>query len=324
MTAAPNLTNGSFRLAFAATKGGKSAPDSVPVTLINLPPKIELSGDKDVTLDAGKTANFEVKISDEAPDFLFILATNQNKDLHVKWLPEKTNLNDLTGRLTIKTDDQAGESTNLVSLYVSDGVNPLTNGRVTIRIRPKPPTNTVPPVPPTTTNELTIKLPGLPNSMVLEWVPGLPGGGPFPGKSEAGGWVGKYPVSEAEFAVLMPTAKNPGASPGTPANCDWKNATNFCQRLSQAASVNANDWKFNLPSMRQWEFYAISNLDGLQRAFATSPSRTRKSVTLHSAEVQTVDGLHLQQDGLPPLEKLIKIQFHGSIVSIQIQHATQK
>src|SRR5208283_3214124 len=39
---------------------------------------------------------------------------------------------------------------------------------------------------------------------------------------------------------------------------------------------------------------------------------------------KAVNGLQVQQDGLPLLEKVIKIKFHGLNVSIQIQYATTK
>jgi hypothetical protein len=49
-----------------------------------------------------------------------------------------------------------------------------------------------------------------------------------------------------------------------------------------------------------------------------------KELLAQAAAAEAVDGLHLQQDGLPLLEKLIKVQFHVAIVSIQIQLATRK
>jgi len=42
------------------------------------------------------------------------------------------------------------------------------------------------------------------------------------------------------------------------------------------------------------------------------------------AAAKAVNGLHLEQNGLPLLEKIIKIQFHGVIASIQMQKATGK
>jgi hypothetical protein len=49
-----------------------------------------------------------------------------------------------------------------------------------------------------------------------------------------------------------------------------------------------------------------------------------KELLAQGAAAKAVNGLHLQQDGLPLLKKIIKIQFHGAIVSIQIQQATRK
>ena len=49
-----------------------------------------------------------------------------------------------------------------------------------------------------------------------------------------------------------------------------------------------------------------------------------KELLAQGAAAEAVNGLHLQQDGLPLLEKIIKIQFDGAIVSIQTQYATSK
>jgi hypothetical protein len=67
------------------------------------------------------------------------------------------------------------------------------------------------------------------------------------------------------------------------------------------------------------EFFAVK--EALQHKIGAAPGgrsgRARlKELLAQRAAAEAVDGLHLQQNGLPFLEEVVAIQFHALIVSV--------
>jgi serine/threonine protein kinase len=119
-------------------------------------------------------------------------------------------------------------------------------------------------------------VPPLTNSlgMTLVWVADLPGtengvwkpagaSDPFQG----GGWVAQYDVNQDQFIQLLQS--NPSAHPNSPnkakvnnrplENMTFKQAMDFCDKLTQMDSAQgrlSTGWRYTLPSVEQWAFYA--------------------------------------------------------------------
>jgi hypothetical protein len=75
------------------------------------------------------------------------------------------------------------------------------------------------------------------------------------------------------------------------------------------------------------ELFAVK--EALEDVIGSPPSdrsgrRGFKELFAQGAAAEAVNGLHVQEDGLPLLQKVIKIKFHGDNVSIQIQNARTK
>ena len=74
-----------------------------------------------------------------------------------------------------------------------------------------------------------------------------------------GCWMGKYPVTQAEYQNVM--SSNPsyfGGNPNRPVEqVTWYDAVNYCQTLTvsaQAAGLITTNWVYRLPTEAEWEY----------------------------------------------------------------------
>lgn len=88
--------------------------------------------------------------------------------------------------------------------------------------------------------------------MALVWIPALPGSG-------AGGWVGRFEVTQADYRKLTGTNPSKFIDPDQPVeNVSWRDATNFCRKLSaqeHAAGRLLPAFAYSLPTEQQWDFF---------------------------------------------------------------------
>lgn len=80
----------------------------------------------------------------------------------------------------------------------------------------------------------------------LAWVP-------------AGYWVGRYEVTQQQYAAVMGGNPSRWTDPARPVeNVDWIAATEFCRRLTEkdtAAGILGVGWAYSLPTEKQWEYF---------------------------------------------------------------------
>ena len=75
----------------------------------------------------------------------------------------------------------------------------------------------------------------------------------------AGYWVGKFEVTQEQYAAVMATNPSRWIGPRQPVeNVDWIEAARFCERLTAsetAAGALPEGWLYALPSEAQWEVF---------------------------------------------------------------------
>jgi len=98
------------------------------------------------------------------------------------------------------------------------------------------------------------------------WIPGLPGGATGFGKSDSGGWVAMFKVTQEKFNTVE--GSNPSKSsvgndfPVESMTVD--DANEFCDKLTardQQARLIPAGWKYKLPTKDQWSY--VANLAGI-------------------------------------------------------------
>jgi hypothetical protein len=154
--------------------------------------------------------------------------------------------------LTIKP---AGHESVPISVAIADGDNLTQKIDISTPVAVTP---AAPPPPPPVIVEgaLTNSI-----GMGLLWIPGLPGGAAGYGKSEPGGWVAMYKVTQEDFAAVE--GANPSKStlgnkyPVESMSAD--EANEFCDKLTardlQSRRIQAG-WKYKLPAKEQWQYIA--------------------------------------------------------------------
>ena len=72
----------------------------------------------------------------------------------------------------------------------------------------------------------------------------------------AGFWLGKFPVTQAQWQVIMKNNPSHFKGKNLPIeNVSWREAIKFCDRLNQIYNNHLpNDYKFSLPTEAQWEY----------------------------------------------------------------------
>ncbi len=99
------------------------------------------------------------------------------------------------------------------------------------------------------------------------WVPGLPGGGVWPGQEEPGGWVGITEVTQGQFKKMdgqNPSAYRDGGDNYPVENLTWAQAMVFCRWLSAKDTALHFDWQYTVPAEEQFATYA-ADADQVQR-----------------------------------------------------------
>ena len=73
-----------------------------------------------------------------------------------------------------------------------------------------------------------------------------------------GYWLGKFPVTQAQWFALMEDNPSYFQGQNLPVeNISWHEALQFCQKMNQIYSNNLpNGYQFNLPTEAQWEYAA--------------------------------------------------------------------
>ena len=100
--------------------------------------------------------------------------------------------------------------------------------------------------------------------MRFRWVPNLPGGAVWPGagtlpRNEAGGLVGQFEVTQAQFKLM--DGKNPSAYQGAGAddypveNVTWKQAVAYCEWLNATDKKKPESWHYALATEPQFVFF---------------------------------------------------------------------
>jgi sulfatase-modifying factor enzyme 1 len=126
--------------------------------------------------------------------------------------------------------------------------------------------------------------------MWFAWVPNLPGGGPWPGQSEPGGWVALTEVTQGIYKKMdgsNPSAYREGGDNYPVENLTCEQAVRFCRWLSSADTAARLGWQYSLPTDQQFSAFA-ADADRLARV--TNESRMSST-----------------SDDLFPLQRIAKI-----------------
>ncbi|NEN88999.1 MAG: formylglycine-generating enzyme family protein [Okeania sp. SIO3H1] len=79
---------------------------------------------------------------------------------------------------------------------------------------------------------------------------------PFEMKLSRGFWLGKFPLTQAQWRAVMNGTPNCTNSNNLPINnVTWNDANEFCNKLNKQYSAKLPDgYKFSLPTEAQWEY----------------------------------------------------------------------
>jgi hypothetical protein len=103
--------------------------------------------------------------------------------------------------------------------------------------------------------------------MWFAWVPNLPGGGPWPGQSEPGGWVALTEATQGIYKKMdgsNPSAYRDGGDNYPVENLTYHQAMSFCRWLSSADTAARLGWQYSLPTDEQFSAFA-GNADRIAR-----------------------------------------------------------
>jgi hypothetical protein len=268
LTAQPNMPSTNYNIEFLVNGSPNAMLPSLRLKVTNTPPRINLTSNP-LTMTTNGLASVAFEVSSDFPERLigtYVLDDRAKKDGISANLEHPPNAG--WKLLVHVTGTNAAGHEYYIVVAFTDGVNTPVMDVVVVQVA-----NMAPIAP----KNLEIKVGNA--VFTFLWIHDLPKGGTYHDQSGIGGWVeedvvtqdqlqavvalfaaGKSPGDLADYQRLIDFSNTNRRRGNMVTSIDWYMANQFCQVLTKVDRTHAPNWRFDLPGIAQWRFFAKNNI----------------------------------------------------------------